>query len=131
MFAGVFIENFMVQAVTRVDPELRERALAVVDGVPPLVKVAAVNKAAWQAGIEMGMLKETATQFLGIEIRARSAALEASAHSALLDLCWSISPRIEDTAADTVVIDVAGLASVWGTEEAIVKEIVNRGRACG
>src|SRR5215467_3490018 len=131
MFAGVFIENFMVQAVTRVEPELRKRALVVVDGVPPLVNVVALNKPAWREGIEIGMLKTTVTQFLGIEIRTRSLALEKSAHSALLDLGWSISPRVEDTAADTIVIDVAGLVSIWGVEEAIANEIVGRGQACG
>lgn len=131
MFAGVFIENFLFQAVTRVEPELRERPVAIVDGVPPLVKVVALNENAWRAGIEIGMLKTTVTQFLGVEIRSRSLALEKSAHAALLDLGWSVSPRIEDTAADTGVIDVAGMASVWGTEEKIAKEIVERGWACG
>src|SRR5262249_19842338 len=53
------------------------------------------------------------------------------AHAALLDLGWAISPRIEDTAADTIVIDVSGLRSVWGTEEQIAKEIVERGKTCG
>lgn len=131
MFAGVFIENFLVQAVVRVEPELRERALVIVDGVSPLVKVVALNQAARRAGIEIGMLKTTVTQFLNVEIRTRSLALEKNAHAALLDLGWSISPRIEDTAPDTIVIDVAGLSSVWGTKERIAKEIVDHGRACG
>jgi len=131
MFAGVYIENFLVQAAVRVEPELCERALVIVEGAAPLTKVAALNAQARRAGVEIGMLKTTVTQFLGVEIRTRSAALEKSAHAALLDLGWSISPRIEDTAADTMVIDVAGLGSVWGNEETIAKEIVERGRACG
>jgi protein ImuB len=131
MFAGVFVENFLVQAALRAEPALRERALVIVEGVAPLVKVVALNKAARRAGIEIGMLKATVTQYLGVEIRARSLALEKSAHAALLDLGWAISPRIEDTAVDTVVVDATGLASLWGTEETIAKEIVARGRACG
>jgi len=77
------------------------------------------------------MLKTTVTQFLGVEIRMRSLALEKNTHAALLDLGWSISPRIEDTAADTIVVDAAGLGSLWGNEETIAKEIEQRGRACG
>jgi protein ImuB len=131
MFAGVYIENFPVQAAVRVEPELRERALVIVEGVAPLTKVVAMNAAARRAGVQIGMLKTTVTQFLGVEIRMRSLALEKSAHAALLDLGWSISPRIEDTAAGTIVVDAAGLGSVWGNEETIAKEVEQRGRACG
>jgi protein ImuB len=131
MFAGVYVENFLVQAVVRAEPELCGRALVIVEGTAPLTKVVALNVAARRAGIEIGMLKTTVTQFLGVEIRARSTALETSTHAALLDLGWSVSPRIENTAPDTMVVDMAGLGAVWGTEEAITKEIVERGRACG
>jgi protein ImuB len=131
MFAGVFAGNFLVQAAVRGEPGLRECALALVDGAPPLTKVMAVSEAARRAGVAMGMPKATAAQFLGVEIRARSLALEKSAHAALLDLGWSISPRIEETAADTMVVDVAGLGSIFGNEEAIAGELLKRGRACG
>ena len=131
MFAGVFAGHFLVQAAVRGEPELRECALALVDGAPPLTKVVAVSAAARRAGIEIGMPKATAAQFLGVEIRARSPALEKSAHAALLDLGWSVSPRIEDTAADTIVVDVAGLGSIFGNEEAIAGELLERGQACG
>jgi protein ImuB len=131
MFAGVYAENFLVQAVVRGEPELKKCALAVVEGVPPLTKVVAVNKAARRAGIEIGMPKSTVVQFVGVGIRVRSLSLERSAHAAMLDLGWSISPRIEDTAADTMVVDIAGLGPVWGTEAKIAREIVERGNACG
>jgi protein ImuB len=131
MFAGVFANNFLVQAAVRGEPGLRECALALVDGTPPLTKVVAVSEAARRAGVEIGMPKATAAQFLGVEIRARSLALEKSAHAALLDLGWSISPRMEDTAADTMVVDVAGLGAIFGDEEAIAGELLKRGRVCG
>jgi protein ImuB len=131
MFAGVFVENFLVQAAVRGEPALRGRALALVEGVPPLTKVAAVSEVARRAGVEIGMPKSTAAQFSGVEIRARSLALEKNAHAALLDLGWSISPRIEATAADTMVADVAGLGNLLGSEEEIAKEITERGRSCG
>ena len=57
------------------------------------------------------MTKSQAQQFGEIEVRERSWSQEKIAHAALLDLGWSVSPRIEDTAADTVVLDIAGLVS--------------------
>src|SRR6516225_5017014 len=39
----------------------------------------------------------------------RSPAAEESAHAALIDLGFSFSPRLEDVAADTIILDLAGL----------------------
>jgi len=131
MFAGVFCEDFLLQAVMRGEPKLQGSALTIVEGTPPLMKVVAANEAAQRAGIRIGMPKTTAAQFLGVEIRARSTALEKNAHEALLDLGWSISPRIEETATDMIVVDTAGLGSILGSEEEIARKLVERGRACG
>src|SRR5580704_4030061 len=110
-FASIHIPGFLIQALTRTDPALRQRAIALVDGTPPLWKVIAANEAALRAGIQIGMAKSQATQFCDVEIRHRVTAHECSAHAALLDLGWSMSPRIEDTHPDTILADVAGLAS--------------------
>ncbi len=52
-FASIFVPNFMLQAVVRAEPALRERALALIDGNPPLCSVVAINEKAAQAGIEL------------------------------------------------------------------------------
>ena len=65
------------------------------------------------------MTKSQAQQFGEIEVCDRSRTQEKIAHAALLDLGWSVSPRIEDTAADTIVLDIAGLTSLFGSEENI------------
>jgi protein ImuB len=72
------------------------------------------------------MAKSQAAQFCDLEIRHRSPAQERAAHAALLDLGWSLSPRIEDTAPDTIVSDVAGLASLFGSAANIAREFVAR-----
>ena len=112
-FASVFVPNFMVQAIVRTEPELRERGVALVDGNPPLWKIIAANGFAMKAGIQVGMGGSQAKQFGSVEIRQRSASQERVAHAALLDVGWSVSPRIEDTAPDTMVIDIAGMASLF------------------
>jgi nucleotidyltransferase/DNA polymerase involved in DNA repair len=130
-FAAIHVANFMVQAVLRAEVELRgevgvcEKAVALVDGTAPLIHVVAANDAAWRAGIQPGMA-ETQAQLCGVEIRRRSRAQEKAAHAALLDLGWSMSPRIEDHAQDTILADLAGLNSLFGAEENIAREFVQR-----
>jgi protein ImuB len=130
-FAAIHIPDFIVQAVVRGEGALRERAVAIVEGTPPLWSVVAANRHAAQMGIELGMAKSQAAQFTGVEIRHRSPAQEKTTHEALLDLGWSISPRVEDTAPDTIVLDLVGLSGLFGTEEKIAHELAKRGSSLG
>jgi protein ImuB len=122
-FASIHIPNFLVQAVVRFEPALRHRAVALVDGIPPQWKVIAANQDALLAGIQFGMAKSLAAEFGAVEIRHRSPAKEKASHAALLDLGWSVSPRIEDTALDTIILDLAGLASLFGSKENIANQL--------
>jgi len=124
-FAAIHVANFMVQAVLRAEVELREKAVALVDGTAPQILVVAANDAAWRAGIQLGMA-QTQAQLCGVEIRRRSRAQEKAAHAALLDLGWSMSPRIEDHAQDTILVDLPGLNSLFGAEENIAREFARR-----
>src|SRR5277367_490446 len=130
-FAAIHVANFMVQAVLRAEVDLRDEAesrdkpVALVDGTAPLINVVAVNDAAWRAGIQLGMA-QTQAQLCGVEIRRRSRAQEKAAHAALLDLGWSMSPRIEDHAQDTILADLAGLNSLLGADENIAREFARR-----
>jgi protein ImuB len=89
----------------------------------------ALNESARAAGIQLGMSESQAEEFSGVEIRRRSAARERALHAALLDVGWSVSPRIEDTAPDTIVLDIAGLGSLFGAEENIADELIRRAAA--
>jgi protein ImuB len=131
VFASIFVPNFMLQAAVRSEPVLRDRAVAIVDGAAPVWSVVALNEAAAKTGISVGMTKTQVQQFCGVEIRHRSPALEKAAHAALLDLGWSLSPRVEDTAPDTVVLDLAGLNSLLGSNEAIAGRLRERASSLG
>jgi protein ImuB len=130
-FASIHVPNFLVQAVMRAEPTLRARAVALVDGTPPIWNVVAANEAALQAGIELGMAKSQAAQFCAVEIRQRSLLQEKSAHAALLDLGASVSPRMEDTAPDTIILDIAGLTSLFGNEENIARRLMRHASSLG
>jgi protein ImuB len=125
-FASIYVPDFSIQAVVRAEPTLRQRAIALIEGCPPLERVVAINEAAARAGLDLGMTKAQAAQFPSLEIRQRSPIEEQSTHAALLDLGWSVSPRVEDTAADSIVVDLTGLASLFGSEEAIANLLAQR-----
>jgi len=125
-FTAIYVADFMVQAVVRAEPGLRDCAIVLLEGTPPLRKVVAANDAALRAGIELGMTESQAEDFCAVQVRLRSPVLEKTAHAALMDLGWSVSPRVEDTAADTIVLDLAGLASLLGSEEIIAERLIER-----
>jgi protein ImuB len=129
MYACVYIPDFPVQAVARGDSTLCGRAIVIVDGTAPLLRAVALNGAARSMGIELGMTAVQVAQ-LGsgtatatLEVRRRSAAQEAATHGALLDCAYTVSPRLEATAADTVLLDLAGLERALGSPEKIAHKL--------
>jgi protein ImuB len=130
-FASIYVPNFMVQTIVRAEPDLRDRAVALVDGCPPLWKIVAANEAALHEGIELGMGRSQAQQFCKVEVRHRSPEQEKAAHAALLDVGWSVSPRIENTAPGMIVLDLAGLTSLFKSLENIAALLAERSSRVG
>ena len=123
MFAAIFIPDFALEAIVRAEPLLRERPVAVLEGAPPLERVIIANAKAQIAGAVVGLTKAQAEQAPGLVLRARSSDQEASAHAALLDCAHAFSPRVEDTAADTVLLDIAGLERIFGSPQKIARDL--------
>ena len=130
-FAAIYVPNFVLQAIGRSEPELRAQPLAIIDGPPPTYQVVALNRLAELLGVTRGMTKAAVSQFAQVAIRSRCKVHEEAAHAALLDVAWSVTPRVEDWAADTLLIDISGLTSLFGMEEQIAREIVARASALG
>jgi len=130
-YACIFVPDFPVEALLRAQPELRAQPLAVLEGKPPLEKVLAVNERARQLGIEPGMTKIQVEPCTQLTLRARSPLQEAAAHAALLDGAQSFSPRVEDTAPDTVLLDLAGLESLFGPPARIARDLARRASDLG
>ena len=130
MLAALYIPDFAVQAVLRSQPALaREQPLAVLEGVPPLLRVMAVNESARAAGVEIGMTKLQAEAMPNLVMRRRSLFQEQSAQAALLDCACAFSPRVEATAADTMLVDLEGLERLFGSPAAVACELVRRAAA--
>ena len=125
-FACIFVPNFPVAAVLRAEPELRAQALAIFEGKPPMEKLFAVNEGAARLGIMPEMTKAQAELCSELMLRPRSPLQESVAHAALLDCAQSFSPCVEDAAADTVILDLAGMESLFGSLPEIARNISRR-----
>ena len=137
MFACVYIPDFPVEAIVRAETLLREHAVAVLDGKPPLTRVIALNEKARQMGMEFGMTKLQAAVFsqspsptsdsTGLAVlRQRSCEQELSAHAALLDVAHAFTPRVEDTAPDTLLLDLEGLDRLYGAPAKMACDLSSR-----
>src|SRR6267154_2909902 len=131
MFACLFIPDFPVDAITRFEPELRGRPVAVLAGRSPLEKVVALNEKARQIGVETGATKSQLEAWGDLVLRARSELQEASAHAALLDCAQSLSPEVEDTAPGTVLLNLAGLDALFGPLPKIACDLAGRSSRMG
>ncbi len=167
MFACIYVPDFPAEAIVRAEPLLRERAVAVLDGKPPVIRVVALNEKARLLGMEVGMTKLQAAVFTNHEeispapsdnkqnergfahigmsaqrlmnklqntpsvLRLRSAQQEQSAHSAVLDVAHAFTPRVEDTAPDTLLLDLAGLERLYGLPVTMARELASRISAVG
>lgn len=118
-FACVEIQSLALQAVLRSEQHLREQPVVVIDGMTP-PRVIAANQRACSMGVRRQLTAtEVAEIDAAIEIRRRMPAEEVSAHAALLDAGWSVSPRVEDRAPGLIILDLAGLNSIWSSDEEI------------
>ena len=135
MFACIYVPDFPVEAMVRPHPWLRERAVAALEGKPPLGRVIALNDKARQLGMAVGMTKLQASMFAGASpvavLRPRSSEQETSAHAALLDVAHAFTPRVEDTAPDTLLLDLAGLERLYGAPAAMAHDLAWRVHAVG
>ncbi|MBI2678949.1 MAG: DNA polymerase Y family protein [Candidatus Koribacter versatilis] len=143
MFAALYIPDLPVEAIVRAQPALREHAVAVLAGKPPLEKVMAANERARSLGIAPGMTRLEAESYRGgtekgaeggaenVRLLSRSPAQEAATYAALLDAACAFSPRVEATAADTVVLDLAGLEALFGPPAKLGRDLARRASGLG
>ena len=111
MFAVIFIPNFSLQATLRHEPELRARAVALVDSKLTKPAIVELTAAARSCGVCEGL---TASQAMArcaeLIIKSRSLAQEASATEVLLQTAYAFSPNIESTAPGVCTMELKGMA---------------------
>jgi protein ImuB len=130
-FACIFVPDFPLEALLRAEPELRSQAVAVLEGKAPQQRVFAVNEKARRAGVEPGMGKLEVETCAGLALRPRSPLQEAAAHAALLDCAQSFSPHVEDAGSDTILLDLAGLETLFGAPPRMARDLARRASELG
>lgn len=111
MFAVIFIPNFSLQAALRHEPELRKRAVALVDPKmtkPVLVQLTAAARA---FGVCEGLTPSQAmARCAELIIKPRSTTQEESATEVLLQTAYAFSSNIESTALGVCTLELKGLS---------------------
>jgi protein ImuB len=130
-FACIFVPDFPMEALLRVEPDLRAQALAVLEGKAPLQTIFALNEKARRAGVLAGMTKIQVEACSDLVLRPRSLLQEEAAHAALLDCAQSFSPRVEDADCDTVLLDLDGMGPLFGSLPKIARDVARRAFALG
>ena len=130
-FASIYVPGFIVQAALRAEPALRGARSPF-----PMASSSRNDCSREQRALRSGCTAEHDQGASRTVSRRRnspppSEAHEESAHAALLDLGWSVSPRVEDTAPDTIVLDLDGLSSLFGSEAEIAATLTRRASSLG
>ncbi len=124
MFAAIYVPDFALQCVLRREPELRDRALAIVDGNLP-ARVRQMTPVARDRSVTAGM---TTTQALGRcpALLFRTAGVLDAESACLLQCAETFSPWLEATGEGVVTIEWRGDTGNCGGVEAVAGGIVQQ-----
>jgi protein ImuB len=131
-YACVDVEEFPLQALLRLRPELQSKPVAVLDGEPAFEQVCSLNRAAQNLGIAPGMTQLEMEMFPTALVLPRSRAEEAAACAALLECAGGFSPRVEDLYSDgyfTCVIDITGTEALFGSPDTLGESLLKKTQA--
>ena len=134
LFACLYVRELPAQALLRQQPELHNRACAVLGGKPPSQTVCALNTKARLMGVTHGMSRVEVETFPATVILTRSCQAERAMQDVLLEAAGEFSPRIEDRSGEMVFvcgIDIAGTERVFGPPEVLAKILLRRVRRLG
>ncbi len=134
-FLCVHVPEFSAQARLRHRPALRGKAIAILDGTPPLETVCSTTRAARQRGVAHGNTRAELDSFPGVEALRRSRSEEDSAAAALLAALWQVSPRAQvlpaRNAAHRLVLDIAGTERIFGPPAQVARSVLQQTRLLG
>ena len=126
VYVCVHVPEFPAQALLRLRPELKGRAVAVIKGDPPLEEVCSVNRLALRLGVAYGMTKTELESFAGVCVLRQAVVEERSARDVVMEAASSFTPRMEVQPARgsvlDVVLDMTGTRRIFGE----VREVAAR-----
>jgi protein ImuB len=121
VYLCLHLRDFATQALVRLEPERRERPVAILGGDPPFETVFALNQSARDLGLASAMSRLQAESFDGVSVSARVKQREDSAFLIFVKSAERFSPRIEVLASPTesksgatLILDASGSERLFG-----------------
>jgi len=104
--AALFLPGFPLQAIGRDDPAMRERPVAITDGVAVLAR----NRRAVEAGIAVGMpMAEAATRSPDLTLAPDDPRRTQALWDVVLDQLDGLGPVVEDAGLGMALVDLTGV----------------------
>ncbi|MES2391222.1 MAG: DNA polymerase Y family protein [Acidobacteriota bacterium] len=128
------LAEFAAQALLRLRPAMKQAAVAVMEGEPPLEQVCAMNALAARTGVKPGMTRTELESFSELQILRRSVVEERCARAVLIECAEAFTPRMEeqpDTTALVLVLDMSGSRRMFGSPQAAARRIQQAARQLG
>jgi len=123
---------FPLAARLRSEPDLRDAALAIVEGNAGNAHVIAATRRARTKGVHAGMTITQARSLVPKVIaRNRDAECERTAQEALIEAAESLSPRLEDAGQGVVYFDIDGLERHYANERELAFAAIRAADAVG
>ena len=138
VYLCLHLRDFATQALVRLEPERRERAVALLGGDPPFETVFALNQSARDLGLASEMSRLQAESFDGVSVSARVKQREDSAFLIFMKSAERFSPRIEvlaspteSTSGATLILDASGSGRLFGAPAQIAAALRSKVEAEG
>ncbi len=135
-YACVHVRELPAQALLREQRGLVTRAVAVLEGNPPLERVCSMTRTAAEMGVETGMTRVEAESFGGLRLLSRNTGEEFGTRALLLDRLAQFTPRVEEAAMGTdaecgLVMDLSGTERLFGSPKHIARQLCRQARGLG
>jgi protein ImuB len=134
LYACLYVEEFPLQALLRLRPELHDKPCVVMDGDPPLQMVCSLNTKARRLGATHAMTRVEIDTYTLVRALKRSRKEEAATRGVLLESVGMFSPRVEDRSEDGAFlcfVDILGTEKLSGPTEVLIRNLLARVRHSG
>ena len=124
MFATILLPNFYLQAALRHEPNLRSKAIAVLDGDATKALLLEVNETAEKAGVCAGMAPSQAlARCLHLIVKARARSQEQCVTEVLLEHAFTLSPLVEATAPGVCTVQFTTYQNLQEKAERVIEQL--------
>jgi len=125
--ACLYVPDFPLAALLRVEPDLIGTPVAVADGPGPRAKLKAISADAVRRGVTVDLTTVQAkTIAADLTVRQVSSDTLRAAQAALCDAAESFTPRIEDAGDGVAYLDLEGLGALCESESRLTNVLAQR-----